>query len=657
MAHPGVAAHMHRTLATGDFSALLAFLEQNPMILAAAKRNIALAEHQSADNPFRPYPTREESADSLKGPLILGFVNHFDDCFGIEPDILCRPMIILGRVGSGKSAFIKYMLWQSLIRPHDFNVLIPDLKKEYRHLLPITKNLKLLTVNKLKLNPLQVPRWCHPMDHLVAFARSFVSENYLVGTSENLLIELVQWLYGQRDIFSGSQNYPILRDLFNIAHKRGNAGKSFSDRDAFSRLTNRLRPYLHLGCFDCQQGIPFEVFKEKSLVLEMDTGFTDRMYNFTVATLINQLYMHNKARGLTGSRLRHWINVDEARILFQAERNVGLYGESIVNELLTKTREFGIGFTLLSQETASINRTLRSLAYLKVAFPLNDKADLDWIKGSFGLSKEQTEYVFSLPPFGRAIVRYGGFEKAFLLQVPHFRIKRQVDDAQAAKAMAGFWQGLETVSTSKPGDTDKKPQPEIPPAYTALLVYLGQNPFAKTAELKQAPGLTSPAQVNKALAWLEQHGFIKRERYRASATKKTAFSVLQPEALDYLGISGPSGKGSFEHRLYQHLICEWSQAQGAKAKIEGRMKGSDKAIDVLCEFPNNRFTAYEVTLHMENLLSNILADFGSGVNELVIVTRDKSAQQKVKDLVSAQLFAPSWHEQISFLCIDAFFKS
>ena len=661
LSHPGIAAHMRRALATGDYSMLDSFVRTNPVILATARQNVTLAEHQVQDNPFRPYPHQREAAEQLSGPWRLGYINEYNDMFGVILDILCRLMIVIGRMGSGKSNFIKYLLWQALCRENDFNILIPDLKREYRHLLPITKNLKIINVDQIQFNPLEAPAWCRPQDHLVAFARTFVSENYLIGASESMLIETLTWLYKERGIFDGSRNYPTLRDLFNVVKKQEKSTRAHRKGERLDNLINRLQPFVLSGKFDAQSGIPFETLRSQNLVLEMDTGFTNYMYNFVVATMVNQLYMYNKAQGLIGSRLRHWINVDEARILFQAQRNVSMYGESIINELVTKTREFGIGFSILSQETSSISNTLRSIAYLKLAFPLNDKADIDFIRKSFGLDQEQTAHLFKMPPFGQAVVRYGGYPKPFMLQVPHFRIKRQVSNEEVTERMSGFWQALQQ---SKPQPVQAQtpsaavaPDLQIPPQCAALLFFLGKNPFCKTTELKEAPGFNSPAEVNKTISWLEENQFISRESYKASRTKKTVFTVLQPKALEYLGSSGPPGKGGFEHRLYQHLIGKWAEAQGAKAKIEGRMKGSAKAIDVLCDWPEQGFVAYEVTLHFENLTDNVLADLEAGLDNLVIVTRDKASQQKAEDIVTGNMFTNRRMERIHFRTMDHYFKA
>ncbi len=98
--------HAKRTLSTNDPSLLLDYLQRYPHILATAKRNIAVCDHQNAENPFKPYPSPAEAQEYLSGPLNLGYINVHDDMFGVHPDVFCLLLIILGRVGSGKSQFL-----------------------------------------------------------------------------------------------------------------------------------------------------------------------------------------------------------------------------------------------------------------------------------------------------------------------------------------------------------------------------------------------------------------------------------------------------------------------------------------------------------------------------------------------------------------------
>jgi hypothetical protein len=649
---PPVKFLVERAISTRDSKPLYEYLEKYPVILSRAERNKNLDIYQSLNSPFSE-PTRDDSTEYLNGPLQFGYINQFDDKFGISYDDLSLPLIIPGRVGSGKSQLAKYLLCQMLRKKRFFNVIIPDLKAEYRNLLAITRNLRVLTKDQLFLNPLQVPEWMTPRENIIFFSKLFVSENYLAGTSQNVLLSSLEYIYKARGIYDGSQNWPTLHDLYNVITKNLSIQNSFKYRDIFLWLQNRLHPYVYSNNFDSRCGIPFSTWQNENVVLEMDEGVTDNMYSFIVSYIAGLRYSFNKKMRLTGSKLRTLLIIDEGRLLFNAQRDVSIFGESYINEIATKTREFGIGYVISSQETASFNKTIRAIAYTKISFPLTDGTDIDFIQNSFGLSEEQAEFVFKLPRFGQAIVRYGGYKNPFLLAVPHFHIKKQATDGEVKNRMSDFYAEL-ARNIKKPAPSQPlQAQTNIPPDSASLLYFLGKLPFTKKSEMKNTPGFKSPAEVSKALDWLEKNGFIQLESHKVSRRgRKSIFAVLTAKALSYLSTKPVPGKGNFGHKLYQHLICEKLKKDGLQPKIEGRVGGFDKSIDVLARSRDGQNLAYEVTLHFENLLSNIRQDLESGVSKVLIVTRDRAAMEKAKKMVDGN---PEYDEKVGFMTIDEFF--
>ena len=639
---------VQEAIATGDESQLRYYLEAFPDILSVVERNINLKGYHALENPFS-YPSRVDSNKSLSGPLKFGYINPFNDIFGIDPDTLCLPVIVAGRVGAGKSALNKYLLCQIFRRERNFNVIILDLKIEYRHLLSVTKNLKVIKKELLKLNPLQVPNWMTPHEYIVFFAKLFVSENYLAGTSQNFLISALEFLYKERGIFDGSNNWPTLHDLYRVILKRQSSQQSFKYRDILLWIQNRLDPYIFSKKFERRVSIPFDVWKDENVVLEVDEGFTDEMYSFVVSYLVGLRYSYNKKMGLTGSKLKTLFMIDEGRILFNAKRDVTFYGESYITEIITKMREFGLGMYVSSQETSSFNQTLRSISYLKICFPLTDGADLKFVEQSFGLNREQKEYLFRMPRFGQAIVRYGGYPDPFLLAVPHFKLKRKVSDAEIDKKMAGFYPDIS--KPDKPASTVIERE-YIPPNAASLLYFLGKEPFTKISQMTNASGFKSPAEVKKALGWLEANSYITRQAIRtAKRGRNSVFAVLSDKALNYLGKTNLKGKGSFEHNLYMHLVAKKLRGDGWETSIEGRIGQSQKSIDIVAFSQGQGRLAYEITLHLDNLVSNILQDIRAGADLVIIVTRDAKDREKAIRLVNGDSAFAQYQDKVSFCTI------
>ena len=644
--------HVHYAMSTGDCGPLYKYTESYPVILALANQNIRLAAYQKLHSPYA-YPDGDDASQYLSGPLKFGYLNPFDDQFGVEYDELSLPVIIPGRVGAGKSSLNKYLVIQFVRTPRDFNVIIPDLKGEYRALLTYSKHLRVLTKKYILINPLQVPDWMTPLEYIVFFSKLFTRENWLITTSESVLIKILTYIYKVRGIFDGSQNWPTLKDLYYVISSRLESEKSFKFRDIYLWLLNRLDPYVLSENFNCRFGIPHHIWRTENVVLEMDSGFPDNMYSFIVSYLAGLRYTYNLKNKLVGSKLRTLLLCDEGRILFRT-RDTAVFGESYITEIVTRCREFGVGYIVSSPETSSFNQTLRAVSYNRICFPLTDGEDQKFIKQSFGLDDEQTEHLFKLPRYGQAIVRYGGYENPFILAVPHLNLKKIVSDEQVEARMAQFYADLKAEMRF-----DETTEPirvsETVPAYAASLLYfLSKEPFVKVSDMKRAAGFKSPAEVAKAIGWLEKNGFAKRESYRVSKRgRKAVFAVLTLKASEYLGLKPIAGKGRFEHKLYQHLISTKVKNDGLEAKIEGFVPGSQKPIDVLAR--DEGFVAYEVTLHFENLVLNIAQDFAVGVCKVVVVTRNKSDMGRAVELVEKDPTLNQFRDRIVFSDISEFF--
>jgi len=379
------------------------------------------------------------------------------------------------------------------------------------------------------------------------------------------------------------------------------------------------------------------------------------MYCFISSFITGINYEHNKKMGLIGSVLRTLMNADEGRILF-AVRDVEVYGESYITQTITKSREFGLGYIVASPETASFNQTIKAISFLKVCFPLTDGNEKAAIKESFGLDDDQADYLFKLPRYGQAIVRYGGYEKPFILAVPDFQIKEHLTDEEVEKRMSDFYSELDAKIKRTKHSGPIAEVITLPASAVALLYFLAKEPFTKISEMTNAPGFKSPDEVRRTLDYLKDHGFINEKRYRTSKKGNwSKFAVLTEKAYRYLDMKGVAGKGGYEHKLYQHIIYVWHKKKGWKVRIEGRIKGSQKTVDVLANREGHVNVCFEVTLHYENLLSNIEKNLGAGASEVVVVTRNKEDLEKAIKKVSKDFTSTEKLDQITFRTIDEFF--
>lgn len=616
--HPGVRVHLRRALATGDQASFQAYLDRNPAILARADQNIILAEHQKALHPFRPYPSRADVAKHMSGPLRLGWVNEFDDQLGVNLDNFCKPSLVIGRTGAGKTTLLKVMVVQALnLSGRLFNVIILDpQKREYRGLLDRCPSLRIITPEQLRLNPFVVPSFLDTREHIIAVSEVLVSEGYLGQLSLNLIKKVLTELYKQNET-------PTLLQLRHALYKlRKTMGKSYRYYDLFLNIENRLQAMQESGLFSCSHGVPIDVFRNRDVVLELD-GHQTLVVNFLIAFIVRMLYLGNVREGKADSTLRHLVVTEEARGLLQAHRDISMFGESAFNQDLTRIRAAGVGVIISTQDPQSISQVARSMATIKIAFPFQDGADVQFVAEGWGLDQDQRDYLFKLPVCGQAVVRYGDYPDPFILAVPSIKIRNHVDDSEVEQNMADFWASLQDPPAGKADGVDvgKRQTPALPPHAASLLWHIANNPFSPVMELYKLPSFSRP-KVKTALNWLNANGYLAIEGFRIKPGRPTNFPVITHKGMDYLGIDALPGKGNYEHKLYQYLVCQNLQARGQKAAIEGRTrKSSPKLIDVLAGD-----VAYEITLHTSNLAENILEDLRAGAAEVVIVTRNRTEQ-------------------------------
>jgi len=164
------------------------------------------------------------------------------------------------------------------------------------------------------------------VEHNMFFSRAFTKSNFLMSTSEGILIRILEEIYRKRGIFDGSTNWPTLKDLYNVVTYMLAREKSFRYRDVLLLIQNRLDPYIYGGNFVCHAGIPHDIWQSENVVLELGKGFTDNMYSFLVSYIAGLRYHYNMEMGLIGSKLRTLLVIDEGRLLFQP-RDKEIYGE------------------------------------------------------------------------------------------------------------------------------------------------------------------------------------------------------------------------------------------------------------------------------------------------------------------------------------------
>ncbi len=635
----------------GKPEGLEAYLQAHPEIIVQAKTQQFIDQQCMQENPFYPLPCEREDIECLTGPLRFGTYNYMGNIFGIDPRRLNLNAIVVGRAGSGKSNLNLISLDQLLEIPGDYNVLIFDIKKEYRTLLPKHKNLKVMPFRRLRFNALHVPQWQDPKEHINSFVEVFCRENLILDRGRNLLLQILEELYSVRGVFDGGRNYPTMRDLYNYTRKWNTQR---GETDSKLSILNRLKPYVdYPDVFCCRGGQP-DIWLENNIVIELE-NVTESMYATLTNLIVALIYKYYQRKNIRSNRLSTLCVVDEAGILFSAKKDRDFhFGESYINTLVRRSREYGVSFWVISQEPTTLSQAIHANTILKFMFPLVEAGQIRTMGSSMALNEDQLAYTFKLPPYGTCVVRYGFYKQPFLLDVPLYTGEKAVGDDYIEKMMQGFYQGITQDRMQDQEITERETTQEssIPEDALTLLKHIAQNPFKNTKYHRRWCSLGEYG-VDKTAKWLEENGYIRKERIKTKRGRGgvDVYLVLQESAFGTLQIRNNYGKGGFRHQRYCQLIKEKLTKQGWSVSIESAVNLSSKLIDVVA-VKDAETVGYEITLHFENLLENIVKDMKI-LNRLVIVV-EKTGTSRAEKIISKYRL-PSPDKYIEIKAINEFY--
>jgi hypothetical protein len=645
--HPFIKRILNSALRTGNFPSLNQYLDKNQGLIEKTLRHSVLQEQLQIQNPFYPFPDGDE-LEKLSGPINLGIINKKNGVpipFGVFTETFTMHGLVDGRTGTGKSWGNIPLLGQLVTRSSEFgfNVVVPDVKLFYRRLLGKIQGIKIITFKNFIFNPLEVPEWMDPRDFIILFAKKFAADNILGIVSEGIIRRGLEILFQKKGIFEGRKNHANLKELLAVITTLQNSkfyGSHY--RDVFENVTNRLMPYVFLENNFCKRkGICYEVFVKENVILELPLNkVPDSVHNFLVSWIANLNFAKNMTLGLRGNQLRTFFLIDEARTILSAsrERSALDWIEPGLNEVIAKGREFGIGLWLCSQEMSSFSQVFRSNCLIKISYPLTDGEDVSEVKKSFGLTHEQTEYLFKLPDQRVAICRFGKFDRPFLLVIPELTgFDRVPNDLEVEQEMEAFYKEIipkedsEIIEITDPV-TPKFNYTEAQVDGLTMMKHLAKNPFLNYKNLIDELKLT-PARGDKARTWMVNSGFVEIHSIKLKPGRPGEYFELKVEAYKSFGGKPPEGKGGFEHKCFCYAIKDFLEEQGFGVRLEGMMDGSSKNFDVLAWKTGEGMFGYEVTLHTHNLIQNLKEDLKTTVRRVVVVSPNKEELQEARAIV------------------------
>lgn len=371
-----------------------------------------------------PLPSKNEIfiGNPEKGFLLLGksIRNNEMIPFIIPLNVLNQHIALLGRTGSGKTTIIYMIASQSI--SYGIHCWIFDMKQDYRHLIQLIPELKVIRVGKeLKHNPLQPPKSVLCQEWLSVFSRIFCSVHHLLDASSSMLLKSASRLYSDFGVDKGKDSYPTLFDLADYLKQEQRTAFS-QDKIIMNRLIAKLESHIipHKEIYDCSKGFSIDELSKHSVVFEL-TGLSETEAKAISNWMIFSLYCQRLAENSRENIIKNLIVVDEAKTLFpmQADSTLSVEGYSPISSLLSQSREFGIGFVIGDQGMSLLDSSVYTNTYTKIVMSLGHGKDIFNAGKMLGLNPAQVQYMNKLKT-GQAIVRMPHIQNPFMVDFMPF---------------------------------------------------------------------------------------------------------------------------------------------------------------------------------------------------------------------------------------------
>ena len=683
------------TETNGDSSLLEDLLENNPSILTQARRNIMVDIKAKKENPFYPPPLGDEVKD-LKGEIIIGEVNGEGDTVGFNPIDFTKGFFVCGESGSGKSYPIFRMLDQILsipLKDRGYNIIIVQtLKNDANFLFRNHSSLKVFEWNDLRYSPLYVEKWDRLDKKLNSFFDVYKSVNWLMGHSQPMLercLSLCFKKYGENNV----NLEKLLKEVPDAAQSLNLVGHSF--KDVRDHLTLTLSNCISKGDFlNSVRGFPVDdFFTEQDLILNFDDLSNDYVVGTFLCCLFKDLQRYYTVKA-EPTRLRTLLVIDECRRVFPPEHTHSTTNHDpnlAMMNFVTTRRSSGIGLIAATQEIKSVPSWLKSNSAHVLAMPISGDARDD-VSKLINLDTEQSNYFDKLGEYGLGIMRYRGFDRRFIVDIPDDLDDSPMDSNVIQKMMQEYIDYLQSKYSIDPLEIKefekiekegkeyivinpidlKAERKEAIDKINSISVIeeLAKNPFQSYTELRSNLGF-SALRMRDCINLLFSQRLAEEVVCLGSKKKKAKYIVLTDK------VPGRNLKNIyfFRHTLYEFRVMGFLKANGYtdvtmeyfgdKAKgdkpssVKVNTKDGDerfilKRIDVF-GIKDGKKVAFEITLSFSNLLDNIhkcLEIFK--VDELHIVTEDNEKGQKRAMNIVSQKVPPHLVKDIRFNLISDF---
>jgi hypothetical protein len=600
-----------------------------------------------------PSPEIQENGNDL---IYIGKILSGDGCYAGELMIplasLVLHALVCGIIGAGKSYLIKLIAAQLV--EHGKTVIIFDSEHEYQDLLHVVGPEKTLIFDATTLrdNFLEPPPGVSPREWLALIINLSREAFYFRDGTVNLLRVLLFELYESRNVFSGSEDYPNLRDLVGLL--RNTEFKSKQRLSGYlESLQNRFNGLLDAlgGALCCKQG--YDLTKERGKLIIISTaGLSDDIRNFLVN--LTMLRESAVASGVHPQGLRTVVVIEEAhRMCSKKMEDRTDLGEPMIFSSARTFRKLGIGLIFSDQVPSVLPAVLLANTSNKFVLRTVHGLCIRKIAQAINLTQEQAACLPVLP-MRQLIFQSGDYPEPVLVEIPELCFKQvTVDEVkthmESILSRLGFTPageaaaidintGMSSLGQNKAGESQFRPN-EL---WEKILEVVAKKAPVPFLEIYQESGVDH-WQSKKILDILERQAFIKKcaVGFGAKGKPKTFF-VLLSKGAEFLGLDYEKvrlkGKGDTEHVILQNLIARAMKDSGNAGSVEVEYHINGKAVDI-ADIREDRSIAYEIELAPSHphVAENVKKDFAAGFSQVVVITRNKASQMEAKNNIASEI--------------------
>jgi hypothetical protein len=252
----------------------------------------------------------------------------------------------------------------------------------------------------------------------------------------------------------------------------------------------------------------------------------------------------------------------------------------MIQDLVSKVRELGIGLVCADQIPSEISQFLFSNVGTLVMFRHSDGVDLQRLMYSMGCTPDQIRENYRLQP-GEAIVRSMKSRDLHRINVPFEPAEKFISRAEVDELMAARLKELneDVISVVKDSATNQHSS-SLDADELAFLECLARNFERPSSEVYRELGLGESAGHRLKSRLLSKRLISQVECSLGKGNRRVVFLIPNASVFELLGIPLGPGRGKPLHKHFQAAVKEKAEKLGFTARIEDACGDTSEGPDV-----------------------------------------------------------------------------